>query len=134
MESPVCLIETLHYVDDHLIQSDALSFPFDPGHRTKSSGFLAELHDPLCDPWTKGSNRADASRDEADRCSIGQPGERADIEADHLIHLLNVRIEERCRCPDASIVHQQRNARVRTQRSLDPGQIRLVVEIGCDRL
>jgi CheY-like chemotaxis protein len=59
MESPVCLIETLHYVDDHLIQSDALSFPFDPGHRTKSSGFLAEHHDPLSDPWTKGSNRAD---------------------------------------------------------------------------
>ena len=43
-------------------------------------------------------------------------------------------VEERCRRADAGIVHQQRNARVRTQHGLDPSQIRLLAEIGCDRL
>jgi hypothetical protein len=33
-------------------------------------------------------------RDEARCRSVGQPGEDADIEADHLIHLLDVRMEE----------------------------------------
>ena len=96
--------------------------------------------DPVQRFWRDRHGRSDvddgaaASRDEAGRRSVGQPGERADIEADHLIHLLDVRIEERCRCADAGIVHQQRNACIRAQRRLDPGKIRLVVEIGRDRL
>ena len=77
---------------------------------------------------------AAAARDEAGHRGVGQPGERADIEADHLIHLLDVGIEQRRRGADAGIVHQQRDARVGAQRRLDPGQIRLVVEVGCDRL
>jgi hypothetical protein len=73
-------------------------------------------------------------RDEARCRSVGQPGECADIEADHLIYLLDVRIEEGRRCADPGIVHQQRDACVCAECHLDPGEIRLVIEIGCNRL
>jgi hypothetical protein len=39
-------------------------------------------------------NGAVAARDEARCRSVGQPGECANIEADHLIHLLDVRMEK----------------------------------------
>ena len=65
--------------------------------------------------------------------SVGQPGECADIEADHLIHLLDVRSEEGA-VAGIPALFTSSVMRVCAQCRLDPGEIRLVVEIGCNRL
>jgi hypothetical protein len=78
-------------------------------------------------------NGAIAARDEARCGSVGQPGECAGIEADHLIHLLDVRIEEGA-VAGIPALFTSSVMRVCAQCRLDPGEIRLVVEIGCNRL
>ncbi len=56
------------------------------------------------------------------------------LRLDHLVHLLDIGIEERRRGADARIVDQGRDAGIRAQQFFDPGQIGLVAEIGRDNL
>jgi hypothetical protein len=77
---------------------------------------------------------ASAACDEAGDCDIGQSRERTDVETDHVVHLLDVGVEQRRRGPDAGIVDEERDVRVRTQGRFDPCQIRLVVKVGCNRV
>ena len=72
--------------------------------------------------------------DECRRRGIREARERSHFESDHVVHLLNVGIQERRDRADASIVDKQCDARIVPQRALDSGKLRLVVEVRAQHL
>ena len=65
---------------------------------------------------------------------IGQPRQRRDVQADHVVHLVDVGGEQRLGGADARVVDQQGDAGIGPQDVLDALQVRRRREIGFDRL
>ena len=65
-------------------------------------------------------DRAGPARDEAWGYGVRQPGHRADVERDHVAHLIHVGHDQRAGGPDAGVVHQHCDAGICAENVLGP--------------
>ena len=99
---------------------------------------LARTVDAVEDFRRDGDDRGDvddgaaAAGDQARRRRIGETGERPDIERDHVVHRIDIGVEQRRHGRNARIVDQHRDAGVGAQPRFDAPEIGLVVEIRGD--
>jgi len=78
-------------------------------------------------------DRACATLDEGRSGNVGEASESADVESNHLFHLLDVGFEQRCDGGEAGIVDEHGDARIVLQLCFHPREILLVVDVRYDR-
>jgi len=78
-------------------------------------------------------DRACATLDEGRGGSVGEARESADVESNHVFHLLDVGVEQRRDGSAAGIVDEHGDARIVLQLCFHPREILLVVDVRYDR-